>query len=127
MTFEQLTELVKCGFTADQIKAVYTVFNPQKPGGNPAPSMAAETSPVQTPAGAPAPTPAPAPAPAPAPTPAPSPEPGPAGESETQKMLKEMLGIMQKGFTQTVAAPSAQAPQSAEDILLAAVLNPARD
>lgn len=111
MTFEQLSALIKADFSADQIRAVSAIFD-----GNPSP--------------APAPTPAPAPAATPAPNPNPTPAPSvqppaeDAGESETQKMIAEMLGLMKKGFVNTVSQPAPKAEQTAEDILIAAVLNP---
>ena len=104
MTFEQLSAMIKADFTAEQIRAVSAIFD-----GTPAPAPAPETNP----------TPTPNPTPNPTPTPATD-----AGESETQKMIAEMLGLMKKGFVNTVAQPAPQPDKSAEDILLAAVLNP---
>lgn len=107
MTFEQLSAMIKADFTADQIRAVAAIFD-----GTPAPTPA------------PAPDPAPTPNPTPTPTPSTQPLATDAGESETQKMIAEMLGLMKKGFVNTVAQPAPQPDKSAEDILLAAVLNP---
>ncbi len=103
MTFEQLSAMIKADFTADQIRAVAAIFD-----GNPDP----------------APAPEPTPTPTPTPTPSTQPPATDAGESETQKMIAEMLGLMKKGFVNTVAQPAAQPEKSAEDILIAAVLNP---
>lgn len=103
MTFEQLAAMIKADFTADQIRAVATIFD-----GNPAPT----------------PEPTPTPDPTPTPTPAPSTQPPTPEGNETQKMIAEMLGLMRKGNIQTLSQPDNKPPQSAEDILVAAVLNP---
>lgn len=72
MNFDDVMALVKAGYTKEEISAM--------------------TAP-ETPATATAPEPAPAPAPEPAP--APAPEPAPA--SQTEALLREILGAVQAG------------------------------
>lgn len=115
MTFEQLAAMIKADFTADQIRAVATIFD-----GNPAPTPA--PAPTPTPAPAPTPTPEPDPTPTPTPTP-PTPPPAPE-ENETQKMIAEMLGLMRRGNIQTLSQPENKPAKTAEEILRAAIMNP---
>ena len=125
ITFDQLTELIKAGCTQDQIQLINRMMDgSQKPNTDPSPDPApdAKTDPKPEPA----PTNPDAnkdPSPAPDPTPEkPTDAPAPAEESETVKMLKEMLGIMQKGALNTLQQNQPKT-QTAEQIL-ASVLNP---
>lgn len=125
ITFDQLTELIKAGCTQDQIQIINRMMDgSQKPNTDHSPDPAED---VKT---DPKPEPEPTnpdankdPSPAPDPTPEkPTDAPAPAEESETVKMLKEMLGIMQKGALNTLQQNQPE-KQSAEQIL-ASVLNP---
>lgn len=135
ITFQQLSTLIKQGYNEDQIKQLNAIFSPED-GQNPSPS--------------PSPNPAPSPAPAPAPdnpqtSPAPgtnppsqqtaptqepqtqqrggtAPQYGPVPESETQKMLKEMLGLMRNGAINSIQQPTTQ--QVTTESILAKVLEP---
>lgn len=131
ITFDQLTELIKAGCTQDQIQLINRMMDgSEKPKTDPSPDPAkdAKTDPKPEPAktdpsahaGASTNT-DPSPAPDPTPDPTKS-EPAPAEESETVKMLKEMLGIMQKGALNTLQQNQPKT-QTAEQIL-ASVLNP---
>lgn len=125
ITFDQLTELIKAGCTQDQIQLINRMMDgSEKPKTDPEPTQSPETK--TDPKPEPAPTnknqdPTPSPDPDPTPDPAKS-DPAPAEESETVKMLKEMLGIMQKGALNTLQQNQPE-KQSAEQIL-ASVLNP---
>ena len=125
LNFDQFSELIKAGCTQDQIQLINRMMDgTEKPKTDPSPDPALE---VKT-----DPKPEPAPTnpdtnkdPKPAPKPDPDPiksEPAPADESETVKMLKEMLGIMQKGALNTLQQNQPKT-QTAEQIL-ASVLNP---
>jgi len=120
MTFQQLSALIKAGCTEDQIKTINTIFE------TPAPTPAPEPTPAAAPTPAPTPTPTPAPTPAPAPSPSPTEqdktETNPP-ESETEKMLKEMLGLMKKGNINGMQAPTPD-PNADIDKILATVLEP---
>lgn len=131
LSFHNIAALIKDGFSEEQIQKIDAVFSASQAA--PAPAKAD-----------PKPSPAPAPDPAPAPT---DPKPAPADanspdrpqtqpdpeqqketqqkqteESETQKMLREMLGIMQKGFINNMQMVT-PAAETAEQIL-AKVINP---
>lgn len=137
MTFEQLSALIHAGYNEQQIRELNNLF-----------SATPATAPTPEPAPAPVPTPTPAPPPAPAAAPGPgspaaSPDmsaskvnpaetivdtkqSAPAGSadslSETQDMLREMLGIMQKGFTNSMQLKQ---PESEPiETILAKVLEP---
>lgn len=123
MEMQQLRQLIEAGLTDEQIKNVFKIMSP---------SAGAGTNPD--------------PKPAPSPDPKPDPdalknvpadasknEQPPAAktdikpdaetaENETQKMIKEMLGIMQKGYINTLQQ-NTQKTQTAEEII-ASVLNP---
>lgn len=130
LNFEQFTALVKAGCNEEQIKVINNLFS-----GEPAPAPA-NPNPNPTPnPNPPAPVnPEPAPRPAdvnPNPNPNPNPKPtAPANaatnnapaESETVKMLKEMLGLMQKGAINNIQIKQPET-QTAEQIL-ASVLEP---
>lgn len=133
MSFHNIATLIQQGFTEDQIQKIDAVFSASQAA--PAPAKA-----DPKPSPAPAPDPAPDPAPTdPKPAPADANSPGrpqtqpdpeqqketqqkPAEESETQKMLREMLGIMQKGFINNMQM-NTPAAETAEQIL-AKVINP---
>lgn len=121
ITFEQLTELIKAGCTQDQIQLINRMMDgTEKP--EPTPSQDAKTDPKPEPAKKdPDPTPSPDPKPDPDPE-KPTDAPPAAEESETIKMLKEMLGIMQKGAINNLQQNQPKT-QTAEQIL-ASVLNP---
>lgn len=151
MTFQQLSTLIKQGYTEDQIKQLNAIFSPEDGGGT-APQYG--SAPAPTTDTAPSPSPAPAPdnpqsSPAPgtnspsqqtAPTQEPhggtAPQYGPETqqrggtapqtqqqpESETQKMLKEMLGLMRNGAINTLQQPTTQ--QVTTESILAKVLEP---
>lgn len=110
MDYAKIVQLVKAGFTAEQIEILAPMF----------------TAPEQ--AAAPAPEPAPAPAPEPAPAPAPEPAPAPAPDMAAMfgQLLDGINGL--KAAMQTSAINNSQLPQaqtqSAEQIL-AELLAPA--
>lgn len=135
MTFEQLSALIQAGYTEKQIREINNLFSAS-------PAAATAPSPDPSPALTPDPVPTPAPPAAPGPgSPATSPDtstsqvnsvvkdtkqPAPAENtvnlSETQDMLREMLGIMQKGFTNTLTQKT---PESEPiETILAKVLEP---
>lgn len=98
MTFDQLGELIKSGYTQSQIEQIGKIFD-IKQAADPAPSP----DPAPTPSPSPAPSPeAPAtPTPSAPPPPAdkvtaatPAPDPA-ASDSETVTLLKQLLGIVQ--------------------------------
>ena len=111
MTFDQLSSLIKSGYTQDQIKELYSIFG----NGEPSPTPTPNPNPDK-----------PDPAPNdPTPTPNPENKPQPAdppAETETTKMLKEIIGMMQKGNINGLQN-NLPKPESVEDIL-AKVINP---
>lgn len=133
ITFDQFSELIKAGCNEEQIKIINRMMDgSQNPNTDPSPDPApdAKTDPKPEPA-KPDENKDPSPAPDPSahadastnPTPEkPTDAPTPAEESETVKMLKEMLGLMQKGALNTLQQKTPE-NQSAEQIL-ASVLNP---
>ena len=72
MTPQELLELLRGGFTHDEIIAL--TQTPAAPAPDPVPDPAPAPEPQPAPAGEPAPAPVPAPAPAPAPEPSPDPD-----------------------------------------------------
>lgn len=114
MTFEQLAGLIKAGYTEEQIRNISSI-------------MGAGTN---TGTGTDTPTPTPTPTTAPANNPATTPatqsaEQGgtqPTGESETVTLLKEMLGMMQRGNINTVGTGTI--PEQTGADVLAEILNP---
>ena len=125
ITFDQLTELIKAGCTQDQIQLINRMMDgSQNPNTDPSPDPSPDAT--TDPKPEPAPTNPDAnkdPSPSPDPTPEkPTDAPTPADESETVKMLKEMLGIMQKGALNNLQQNQPKT-QTAEQIL-ASVLNP---
>ena len=133
ITFDQLTELIKAGCTQDQIQLINRMMDgTEKPKTDHTPDLVTEvkTDPKTEPAKPDA-NKDPDPAPDPSahagastnqdPDPTKS-NPAPAEESETVKMLKEMLGIMQKGALNTLQQNQPKT-QTAEQIL-ASILNP---
>ena len=90
MTLNETLELIRAGFTRDEILAM------QAPAQPPAPTAVPEPAPVQMPAPAPEPTPAPAPEPAPAPAPSPAPE--PKKELSDVERIIQSLGDLAKGI-----------------------------
>ena len=89
MTKEQLDGLIKLGYTADQIIAINAA------------TRAAET---------------PDPKPETKPDPTPAPTPGAPAESETVKLIKEMMGMMRNGMINGLNGQPAP-EKSASDIL----------
>lgn len=125
LNFEQFTALVKVGCTEEQIKTINNLFSPE-----PAPSAPADAGTIPNPNPNPNPPADPPANPAPRPAdvnpntdinPNPNTNPNPA-ESETVKMLKEMLGLMQKGAINNIQIKQPET-QTAEQIL-ASVLEP---
>ena len=106
MLLEDILKLTNAGWTKEDI---YKMMNP---------------APSPEPAPAPTPAPSPEPAPAPTPTPAPSPEPptAPAVETETNKLLKELIGLTRAGNINQFQQQ--QQPQKDPAELLAEILNP---
>lgn len=115
MTFDQLYQLIQKGYTQEQIKDLYNVFGTGDQ--NPTPPTPPNPNPTPTP---------PDPAPKdPTPTPEQKPQPTdttPPAETETTKMLKEIIGMMQKGNINGIQN-NLPKPESVEDIL-AKVINP---
>lgn len=114
MDYAKIVQLVKAGFTAEQIEILAPMFTAPEQAAAPA------TSPESSPA------PAPEPAPAPAPEPAPAPAPEHAAAKETPDMAA-MFGQLLEGINglksamQTSAINNSQLPtpqtQTAEQIL----------
>ena len=114
MDYAKIVQLVKAGFTAEQIEILAPMFT--------APEQAAATSPE------------PAPAPAPEPAPAPAPEPPQTKPAQENPDMAAMFGQLLEGINglkaamQTSAINNSQLPQaqtqSAEQIL-AELLAPA--
>ena len=119
LNFEQFTALVKAGCNEEQIKVINNLFSatPTDPPANP------NQNPNPNPPADPPANPAPKPADVnPNPNPNPNPPADNPGESETVKMLKEMLGLMQKGAINNMQIKQPET-QTAEQIL-ASVLEP---
>lgn len=106
ITFQQLSDFIKSGYTEDQIKDINRIM-----------SGSAEANPTTSPA------PAPAPAPEPSTPPDADPKnPKPAAEeSETVTMLKEMLGLMRKG---NINIGRDGTPEEKAEDILASLINP---
>ena len=120
MNFSQVAELIKQGFTEEQIRAVYTVM------GRDAVTDTNTNTNTSTPTSTPTPTPAPAAATVTVQSPAPA-QTSPAGgqnpaESETITLLKEMLGLIRKGNIDTMGGVGAPEPDASD--VLAEILNP---
>lgn len=134
MNFNQLANLIKAGFNEEQIRSIGSIMdtgtstNTGTNTGTNTNTPAPTTTALQTPPVTPAPTsdPATPPATPPASTPATSaPESSGTdknGESETVTLLKEMLGMMQKGNINAVGTGAA-AHETGVDVL-AEILNP---
>lgn len=126
MNFNQLANLIKAGFNEEQIRSIGSIMDTgtstntgTNTGTNtPAPTTTA----LQTPPVTPAPTSDPATPPATTTPPAESGGTDKAGESETVTLLKEMLGMMQKGNINAVGTGAA-AQETGVDVL-AEILNP---
>lgn len=121
MTFQQLSTLIKMGYNEDQIKQLNAIFSAE-------PSPSPTTNPNPSPAPAPAPdNPQSSPAPGTNPpsqqtAPTQEPQTQQQPESETQKMLKEMLGLMRNGAINSIQQPTTQ--QVTTESILAKVLEP---
>lgn len=114
MNFEQLAGLIKAGFNEEQIKNISSIMGTGTDTGT-------GTNPgTNTPTPTPTTTPAPTETPKPADPPAPTPE--PKAESETVTLLKEMLGIIQKGNIGAVGTGTI--PEQTGADVLAEILNP---
>lgn len=102
MKFEDVMALVRAGYTKEDIAAM----------GAPEP----------TPAPAPAPEPTPAPGPAPTPAPEPAPTPAPEPISQTEALLRQILGAVQQNNinTNTMEPPV----EKGADIVTARLINP---
>ena len=142
MNFNQLANLIKAGFNEEQIRSIGSIMdtgtstNTGTNTGTNTNTPAPTTTALQTPPVTPAPTSDPATPPATPPAtggtlasaaqsttpPAESGGTDKAGESETVTLLKEMLGIIQKGNINTVGTGAA-AQETGVDVL-AEVLNP---
>ena len=132
MKFDQLAGLIKAGFNEEQIRSIGAIMDTGT-GTNTGTNTG---TPTPTPTGTALPTPTVTPAPATPSTPAESPhESGDTGtnanstagtagnvESETVSLLKEMLGIIQKGNINSVGTGAA-AQETGVDVL-AEILNP---
>lgn len=132
MNFTQLSELIKQGFTEDQIRAVYNVMgrdtdthtNTNTPTSTPTstPTPAAATIPGQSSTSAQAGSSAPT-----ATQESTTPPASAAGgqnpaESETVTLLKEMLGLIRKGNIDTMGGGVTPEPDASD--VLAEILNP---
>lgn len=102
MTKEQLDGLIKLGYTADQIIAINAAAKAAKPDQTPAPI----TNPDPTPA----------------PTPTPNPAPEAPAESETVKLIKEMMGMMRNGMINGLSGQAA--PEKSASDILADIIDP---
>ena len=148
MNFDQLANLIKAGFNEEQIRSIGSIMdtgtstntgtNTGTNTNTPAPTTTALPTPTVTPApGGTLPSAAPSttpPATPPATTTPPAESGGTdkkggtltsaalSGESETVTLLKEMLGIIQKGNINTVGTGTA-AQETGVDVL-AEILNP---
>lgn len=132
MNFDQLANLIKAGFNEEQIRSIGSIMdtgtstNTGTNTGTNTNTPAPTTTALQTPPVTPAPTsdPATPPATPPATTTPPAESGGTdkAGESETVTLLKEMLGMMQKGNINAVGTGAA-AQETGVDVL-AEILNP---
>lgn len=139
ITFDQLSALIKAGYTQEQITTINSIMS--QPQNATAPATAAP-NPSPTPSPTPTPNnplsfPAPATVPAPVPVPA-APQDADSGtapktdtvvdggknnESETLGLLKEMLGLMQKGNINGISTQELPKPADGAQIL-AEILNP---
>lgn len=142
MNFDQLANLIKAGFNEEQIRSIGSIMDTgtntstntgTNTGTNtPAPTTTALPTPTVTPAAGgtltsaakstSAPETPPASAPATTTPPAESGGTDKAGESETVTLLKEMLGLIQKGNINTVGT-GATTQETGVDVL-AEILNP---
>lgn len=130
MNFEQLAGLIKAGFNEEQIKNIGSIMGTgtSTNTGTNTPTPAPTTTALPTPTVTPAPTSAPEtppttpPASAPATTTPPAQSTDKAGESETVTLLKEMLGLIQKGNINTVGT-GGTTQETGVDVL-AEILNP---
>lgn len=138
MNFNQLANLIKAGFNEEQIRSIGSIMdtgtstNTGTNTGTNTNTPAPTTTALPTPTVTPAPTSDPATPPATGGTlpsatqsttpPAESGGTDKAGESETVTLLKEMLGIIQKGNINTVGTGAA-AQETGVDVL-AEILNP---
>ena len=142
MNFNQLANLIKAGFNEEQIRSIGSIMdtgtstNTGTNTGTNTNTPAPTTTALQTPPVTPAPggtltsaalstsDPATPPATPPASTPATggTESTDKAGESETVTLLKEMLGLIQKGNINTVGTGAA-AQETGVDVL-AEILNP---
>ena len=140
MNFDQLANLIKAGFNEEQIRSIGSIMDTgtntsTNTGTNtntptPAPTTTALPTPTVTPAPATAPETKPATRPA---TSAPESSgtdkasgtltsAAQSGESETVTLLKEMLGLIQKGNINTVGTGAASQETGVD--VLAEILNP---
>lgn len=120
-TFDQFAALIKAGYTQNQIMELNKIMEPNTPVPAPAPAVA-EPSPAPAPVPNPAPatpdlTPADATPAAPQQAAATTPGTAPAAESETVTLLKEMLGIIQKGNINTIGVMNQPKPEDGAEIL----------
>lgn len=99
LTIKQYLDLQAAGYTPAEIAAYESDA----------------TDPTPAPAADPAPATAPTPAPVTDPTPAPAADPTPApAETETQKLLKQMLGLLQSQNIRRAEQPTDTAPDAAQ-------------
>lgn len=140
MNFEQLSGLIKAGFNEEQIRSIGSIMgtgtntstNTGTNTNTPAPTMTALPTPTVTPAPTSAPEIPPATPPASTPggtlasaaqsTTPPAQSTDKAGESETVTLLKEMLGLIQKGNINTIGT-GGNTQETGVDVL-AEILNP---
>ena len=114
MDYGKIVQLVKAGFTAEQIEILAPMFT--------APEQAPTTAPE--PAPAPAPEPAPAPAPEPSPAPTPTPDPLPASMAAIESAMNEIAAMLRTGALAAQFGPPT--PDRGVSDILAEVVNPPR-
>ena len=127
MELNTILELVKAGFTKDEIMQMAQTTSPD---ANPEPIQTTVVTPAQEPKPIPAPIDVPVvpAAPAPAPAPAPQPVPTPAQDQPTmadimQGIAKLTSAVQANAIAQSVIPQGLQNPPSAED-MLAEIIRP---
>lgn len=107
MNFEQIASLIKEGYTQEQIIRINTILSAPAPAEKKPETKPNTGTDTGTDTGMKKPEEQTAPA-----------------ENETQKMLKEMMGLMQKTLVNNLGTPGGKETDTAEQALIAAVLNP---
>lgn len=128
MNFEQLSGLIKAGFTEEQIRNIGTIMgtgtgtNTNTPTPTPTPTPTATPTPTDKPTDNPTTTPADKPGESTDGGTQTSAAQSPKAESETVTLLKEMLGLIQKGNINGVGTGTI--PEQTGADVLAEILNP---